>query len=130
MIRLNKEQVNALVDKIYNEIVEVKITPIEEYNKVMEKSINENDFEIQMSKDADLIKFKEIAVRFGVNDDYYFRNIINAIISRNYRKYIKSISKEVPIYPVKEKIKNEIILATIEADNLNDLTESIKNKFL
>ena len=111
MIKLNKDQVNAIASKITKEYNEEVAKKNKEYNeKVLDK--------FNKSKEGKLFNaFKET---FGEN----------AISSYNQLKNYPELNPFKPINTYSNNITNDVILKTIDCENLDELISSIKKDLI
>ena len=125
-MKLNKEQIKALANKILAEIKEQvnlkneKITNLKENRKKIDKimSIFEPAFELQ---EKEIINIS----CYNYKDEKVYASTKESLREKLERKELDLIS-----LPVLYQIENSIILNTIECDNLDELIERIKNEFI
>ena len=117
-MKLTNSQINALAEKIVDEYYKEVITPIIEYNNGI---INSNAY-------SNFIANNKLCQELES-----YRKIANGTVD-SMQRYIRQIAFESEFKPVpmrlrSDTIRNEIILATIEIDNLDDLITKIKQLF-
>ena len=115
MIKLTNQQISALTSKIYNDLEQ----PILEYNKLILNSKEYKNFE---STNNDCIILDEIKNKYNF-DDYHFDNIKSQIKNKYFEDKIQSNNIR------KSDIEQEIVLATIESENLQTLIKIVSQKF-
>lgn len=117
-MRLNKTQISALASKICAEINQ-------ELKK--ETSAKEKELKSKSLKCPKIKKFRELLDLIhpeGYNDynlSYTHRQVLNELMS-DYKPSSKTVSRSA--------IETEIILGTIDQDNLDQLIENIKNNYI
>lgn len=127
-MKLNKQQINALASKFYNEL-------ITEYNSVNEifKKEQLQKFKPDYEKGIKLLKnnpflnsinidVSNYAIQLGKKDS--FENYINSYSFKTY--LIKNIKRDIPS---KETIINDIILATIDSTSVDEIMKTLKQKY-
>jgi hypothetical protein len=116
-MKLNKQQVEAIASKIKKNVID----PISQYNNDIRNSVEYTDFENLNEK---CIKLKELLSNLGV--DYQ----INQIICKIKNDYFKDKLISPPNFGYDNcDIINDIILGTIEYDNLDELINSLSEKY-
>lgn len=134
-MKLTTQQVNALTSKIYNEIrEEVKI-----YNQSLE---TKQEFDRWKIKNSKYRQFLDIAITAckavtdcnikGYTVDYNIKNVAiwtEKNIDNELRDMFKA-TLDLKDYPDRDSLKNDIILSTIECDNLDNLINNIKKKYI
>lgn len=104
-MKLSNQQVDALTNKIYDEI---SADVLSQYNSDM--AIIKKRFE----------KTKEYAAMTLINETFAYQAINPQSLMGKLWDLPKSVSSN------KSKIRNEIILSTIDCANLNELIEKVK----
>lgn len=125
-MKLNKEQIKALANKILAEIKEQvnlkneKITNLKENKKKIDKimSVFEPAFELEKKEIINISSFR------------YKNENIYASTEERLRKKLEEKELDLISLPMLHQIENSIILNTIECDNLNELIERIKNEYI
>ena len=125
-MKLNKEQIKALANKILAEIKEQvnlkneKITNLKENRKKIDKIMStfEPAFELQ---EKEIINIS----CYNYKDEKVYASTKESLREKLERKELDLIS-----LPVLYQIENSIILNTIECDNLDQLIERIKNEYI
>ena len=116
-MKLSKQQVEAIASKIKKNVVE----PINQHNNAIRNSVEYTDFENINEK---CIKIKNLLSGHGV--DYQ----LNQIICKIKNDYFKDILISPPNFGYDNvDIINDIILGTIEYDNLDELINSLSEKY-
>ena len=134
-MKLTTQQINALASKIYNEIKE----EVNNYNESLKSEEAFNKWKIKNPKYKQLLE-KAVTVCKAVTDcniegytvDYNLSNIASWT-EKDINIELKDIFEatlDLKDYPVSDILKNEIILSTIECDNLDDLINNIKKKYI
>ena len=134
-MKLTKQQVDALAFKIYNEIrsevikyndtlqTEEKFIKWRKSNKDIEETLEEAIFVcsnmVNNPQYAPIITYHfEAIAKYDLKDiEYNMKRIFEKTL----------ILKD---YPTETMLKNDIILSTIECDNLDDIIETIKKKYI
>jgi hypothetical protein len=125
-MKLNKEQIKALANKILAEIKEQvnlkneKITNLKENKKKIDKimSVFEPAFELEKKEIINISSFR------------YKNENIYASTEERLRKKLEEKELDLISLPMLHQIENSIILNTIECDNLDQLIERIKNEYI
>jgi hypothetical protein len=125
-MKLNKEQIKALANKILAEIKEQvnlkneKITNLKENKKKIDKimSVFEPAFELEKKEIINISSFR------------YKNENIYASTEERLRKKLEEKELDLISLPMLHQIENSIILNTIECDNLDQLIERIKNEYV
>ena len=116
-MKLSKQQVEAIASKIKKNVVE----PINQHNNAIRNSVEYTDFE-NINKDC--IKLKALLANYEVNYQ------VNQIISKIKNDYFKDKLISPPNFGYDNvDIINDIILGTIEYDNLDELINSLSEKY-
>lgn len=127
-MKLNKQQINALASKFYDEL-------ITQYNKLNEVFRNEQlkKFKPDYEKGIKLLKDNPFLNSININVSNYaiqlsrktsFENYINNYSFRTY--LIKGIERDIP---TKRDIENDIILATIDSTSVDEIMKTLKQKY-
>jgi hypothetical protein len=125
-MKLNKEQIKALANKILAEIKEQvnlkneKITNLKENRKKIDKIMStfEPAFELQESNIINISFYN------------YKDEKIYAYTKESLREKLEKGELDLIQMPSSFDIENAIILNTIECDNLDQLIERIKNEYI
>jgi len=134
-MKLTNQQVNALTSKIYNEIR----SEVKKYNdtlqtdeKFIEWRRSNEDIE-QILKDA-IIACSNVVnnPQFEIIANYHFEAIAKYDLKDIEDKMKRIFQNTIALknYPTETMLKNDIILSTIECDNLEDIIKTIKNKYI
>ena len=116
-MKLSKQQVEAIAAKIKKNVVE----PINQHNNEVRNSVEYTDFE-NINKDC--LKLKALLANYEVSYQ------INQIISKIKNDYFKDRFISTPNFGYDNvDIINDIILGTIEYDNLDELINSLSEKY-
>jgi len=127
-MKLNKQQINALASKFYNEF-------ITEYDKVNEVFKNEQlkKFKPDYEKGIKLLKNNAWlnSININISETYVAqldKNNTFEDFSNNYRfKYIlKNITRKIPSIA---EITSDIILATIDSTSVDEIMKNLKQKY-
>jgi len=127
-MKLNNQQISALADRIYNQIT----SKVEEENKLLINDITrfvkwskENKVYIGalqgMVENAKILKSLD-------EDDYYSRNFSERDIDKELKSKFRS-SLKLKESPYINTIKQDIILETIECENLDSIITKLVNKY-
>jgi hypothetical protein len=134
-MKLTTQQVNALTSKIYNEIR----NEVKKYNDTLQTEEKFEKWRRGNDKIENILTKAVISCSDVVHNpqlkcisSYHFENIasynledITAKMKRVFEKTL--ILKD---YPTETMLKNDIILSTIECDNLDNLINNIKKKYI
>lgn len=116
-MKLSKQQIEAIASKIKKNVVE----PVNQHNNEIRNSVEYTEFE-NLNKDC--IKLRALLGSYSV--DYQ----INQIISKIKNEYFKDRFLPTPSFGYNnEDIVNDIILGTIEYDNLEELINNLSAKY-
>lgn len=127
-MKLNKQQINALASKFYNELKE-------DYNRVNNVFRNEQlkKFKPDYEKGIKLLKnnlfLKSIYIEISndysaeLKKDYTFKDFTDSYWVRNS---LKDIERNIPSI---ETITNDIILATIDSTSVDEIMKNLKQKY-
>ena len=116
MIKLSKTQIEALAVKIISDIKR----PVIEYNKSIE---NSDEYKLFFERNEDCIQLTQICEKYNF-DDYEIKRLKNNI---RYLTF-KDAFKDVPSLS-QGAVEQEIILMTIESEDLSKLVEQVSLKF-
>lgn len=133
-MKLTKQQVDALAFKIYNEIKQ----EVKEHNDALQTEKEFLEWKLKNPRYKQLIE-KVVAacndiIEYrieGYTADYNLRNIASWK-TKDIDSEVEDIFKaslNLKNYPTETMLKNDIILSTIECDNLDDIIETIKKKY-
>lgn len=127
-MKLNKQQINALASKFYNEL-------ITQHNKLNEvfKEEQLKKFKPDYEKGIKLLKnnlfLKSIYIEISndysaeLKKDYTFKDFTDSYWIRNS---LKDIERNIPSI---ETITNDIILATIDSTSVDEIMKNLKQKY-
>jgi hypothetical protein len=116
-MKLNKQQIEAIASKIKKNVVD----PISQHNNAIRNSIEYTDFE---NLNTECIKLKALLANYGV--DYQ----VNQIISKIKNDYFKDKLISPPNFGYDNvDIINDIVIGTIEYDNLDELINNLSEKY-
>jgi len=127
-MKLNKQQIEALASKFYNELKE-------DYNRVNNVFRNEQlkkfkpDYEkgIKLLKNNLFLKSIDIEIpddkSAELKKDYTFKDFTDSYWVRNS---LKDIERNIPSI---ETITNDIILATIDSTSVDEIMKNLKQKY-
>jgi len=127
-MKLNKQQINALASKFYNELKE-------DYNKVNNvfKEEQLKKFKPDYEKGVRLMKNNSFleSIEINISDKYYVKlerndNFDDYISKYNFKNVIKNIERKIPSI---ETIINDIILATIDSTSVDEIMKNLKQKY-
>ena len=120
-MKLSNQQISALAKNIADEIK----APIGEFNKQVLNSVEYLEFD---KIDKTCIELKLL---FLGNSSKQVNSLINSMCNQLRNDHFESILLRSPDFGYdNHKIQNDIILKTIEVENLQELIESIKLKYL
>lgn len=114
MIKLSNQQVLALVSKIKNELS----APIKEHNQ---KIFDSEEYKNFITTNEDCILYKSLSQKYKFD---YLESRLETI----RKTHFKDSLRDLPYIPDRD-IENEIILATIDSENLQSLIKSVSEKF-
>ena len=116
-MKLSKQQVEAIASKIKKQVVD----PINNYNREIRNSKEYIDFE---TTNKDCIAINKIGEKY--DETYYSRQIISKIKN----EYFENVLMPLPSFGYDNSdIINDIILGTIEYDNLDELINNLSAKY-
>lgn len=117
MVELNRAQISSLANRIANELnLETKKT-----NEVVLGSQEYMDFD---STNPDSVLLREIALRNGLALNHSgLQSMIGSIKTNAFSNRIVKVR-----YYSQSDIENEIILGTIDGENLSEICESVKDR--
>lgn len=127
-MKLNKQQINALASKFYNELKE-------DYNKVNNvfKEEQLKKFKPDYEKGVRLMKNNSFleSIEINISDKYSVKlerndNFDDYISKYNFKNVIKNIERKIPSI---ETIINDIILATIDSTSTDEIMKNLKQKY-
>lgn len=126
MKNLTKTQLYALTDKIYSEIV----SSIKEYNDSL---VTEEGLKDWKNKNAELVKtivktIEGCKLWYRYEADYNIERIKETDPEKVFMRMYKQTLEPVKL-PRKQSIEQDIVLRTIESNNLDDIIEKIKSKY-
>lgn len=120
-MKLSNKQVEVLANKIISELKAPYLKRIKDIE-------NSSEYINFISENEDCKELSKIASKYSTGSYYSVDGFIKSAQNLIKTEYFKDKFLEVPrLNPL--DIENEIILATIECDNLDSLIESIKFKF-
>lgn len=114
MIKLSNSQIDALCRKIKNDI----LAPAKEHNKAIRESEEYKNF---YDTNADCLTLKAL-------DAKYHMSYVSSELSKVREYHFKDKYKEEP-YIKDQDIETEVLLATIDASDLQALIETVSKKF-
>lgn len=116
MIKLSKVQIEALAGRIIDGIKQ----PAKEYNQKIQES---DDYKLFFERNADCIELQRIHKKYKL-DSYDINRLQGYIRTREFEEKFK------PVPHINQSaVETEIILMTIESEDLNKLIEAVSNKF-
>lgn len=116
MIKLSKVQIEALASKIISDIKR----PVIEYNKSIE---NSDEYKLFFERNEDCIQLTQICKKYDL-DDYELKRLKNNIRFLTFKNAFKSVPSL-----SQGAVEQEIILMTIESEDLSKLVEQVSLKF-
>ena len=116
-MKLSKQQIEAIASKIKKNITD----PINQHNNAIRSSTEYINFE---NTDKDCIAINNICEKYGEN--YYSKQIVSKIKD----KHFNDIFIKLPVFG-RDNIDliNDIVLGTIEYDNLDELINNLSKKY-
>lgn len=130
-MKLNNQQISALVDKIYNQIKK----GIDKYNALLDKSCK---FDKWKKDNTDIVDALSRATTYCkiyaelVNITYSYNDFLR-VSEIDVNKELKRVFKEGISYKEmpcsKDEIRQDIILDTIECDNLDEVITKLVDKY-
>ena len=129
-MKLTNQQVSALADKIYNQIK----GDIEKVNKELKSPIN---FSIWIKKNKETVDTLNKCVEYAkkyvelTDKEYRYDNFLE-VSNTDINQELKTIfenSIETKQCPYKDEIKQDIILETIECENLDSIITKLVDKY-
>jgi len=131
-MKLSNVQINALSNKISREINDINIKTNKKENLVILEKYKE-DIENTVSYIYNLFSGNELVKISYINGNIlnigFTCGNINSVKQVIEKTYLNKYSKEV-IRITPEIVREEIILNTIEIDNLDELTKTVMSKFI
>ena len=133
--KLNLTQINALSKKIHDDLIKarnskiVTATDLDNHSDRLPSTLFNAGHEvlncIEALKEAQE-NYQEICKQLSV--DFYSSNYNTSIlhVKNSYRHYL---NRNLGFVPSVETIKQDIILATIDSDNMEDIINSVKSKY-
>lgn len=116
-MKLSKQQVEAIASRVRKNVID----PINKYNNAIRNSAHYINFE---NVDRDCIELKALLDRHEVSYQ------VNQIISKIKSDYFKDKFIQPPSFGYDNiDIINDIVLGTIEHDNLDELISSLTEKY-
>lgn len=115
-MKLSNQQIDALASKIRKEI----IAPAYKFNEEVKNSDEYKNF---AENDPDCILLTAMLEKYHL-DSYDIRSSISTIKNAKFENYFKSAP-----HASLQEIRDEIVLETIEATNLDELITKITTKF-
>jgi hypothetical protein len=129
-MKLNNAQIKALADKFYNEIKvkqdkkdeDAKLAKLNSFKPLYDRAIkilNENsdliyNINVKVNNNGNIVSLRKSETFKQWIDNYQFRNLCSS-----------SLSKKLTI----ENIKQDIILATIDSQSVEDIMKTLKTKY-
>lgn len=127
-MNLNKQQLGAVANKIFNQLEEIRLAKIEE----LKPSILEHPIYLQLVKKCEDIESCKTFMHSLSSEIEILKKELGLTGYSCYLGNVESIylSNKINLPQVRiEDIKNELILASIEQDNLTELIETVTTKF-
>lgn len=133
MKKLNNQEINAIAYKIQKEIEDNNINIVTTATKT--KDIWEKEFK-KSTKYKEFAKIDTLINNFKDTYKFDMSGWINrsermpTFINRCYNQYTEEVKKGFHLsYPSLESIKNKIIIAQIECENLQEIIDNIKKEY-
>ena len=126
-MKLTKIQISALADKIYNQVsnkIDAENKALKEDPAKFAKWKKENKEYVEALENA--VKYCKEVLKF--DDHYYIRNVSNIDISYKLNSEFKD-TLELKSNPSKQSIKQDIILETIECENIDAVINKLVDKY-
>ena len=126
-MKLSKEQINALANKVYNDL---KAAHDKKIKPFVLSNLNEIQIKRELNKYKEVFKLIDegIIADFSIPNSGYYKNEISlkkSLIIKIEHKY-----KNEQFFKINmSEIVNSIILNTIEAKDLNDLITKLNKEF-
>lgn len=120
-MKLSNQQVTALAEKIYKELSDSS----REYNSEVQKKRNEwIKKKLSLKENKSLREFYEY-----LNGSYYKSSLIDYLQTK-YKEEYNKLPIECPRQFSQYDVKNDIIIETINCENMEKLISKIKDKYL
>lgn len=114
MIKLSNQQIAALTNKIIEELT----APINEHNQ---KVYDSQEYKNFYDTDTDCLLYKQLDAKYNLN---YPDSDLRKIRQSAFKHQLKSTD-----HISRYQIESEIVLATIDASDLQTLIETVSKKF-
>ena len=126
-MKLSNQQVSALADRIYEQVKK----EVDAYNKNL---ANDDKFKTWKKNNKELVSIITNAIEYCKlwkekgDPCYYVKNIGELNIEENLKREFKD-TLETKSYPNTASIKSDIILETIECENLDSIITKLVDKY-
>lgn len=126
-MKLSNQQVSALADRIYEQVKK----EVDVYNKNL---ASDDKFKVWKKNNKELVSIITNAIEYCKlwekkgDPSYYVNNIARLNVEENLESEFKG-ALETKSYPNTNSIKSDIILETIECENLESIITKLVDKY-
>jgi hypothetical protein len=133
--KLNLTQINALSKKIYDDLNKARNSKIvtaddleNHLDRLPENLLHAGENLLICIKSLKELQEEYVQVCRENSVDFYTSNYATSILNvkNSYRNYL---NRNLGFVPSVDTIKQDIILATIDSDNMEDIINSVKSKY-
>jgi hypothetical protein len=127
-MKLDKMQVNALASKLCTEINAVYGEGNKESKEASDKA-KEEFYEAKMQTEL-YQSVGDILEKMKNASGYYGQSLVKTFLQTAFEEEWKTLPKHEIKSVSLDEIRNDIVISTIDADNLDELIETIKAKYV